>query len=89
MIGIELVSDRGAKTPAAQPAAAVKRRCRERGVLIGVGGFFGNVVRIQPPLVIGEDELDRAVTIIEESIAEQISPAASPSLATVAATSSG
>ena len=89
MSGIELVSDRGAKTPAAQPAAAVKRRCRERGVLIGVGGFFGNVVRIQPPLVIGEDELDRAVTIIEESIAEQISPAASPSLATVAATSSG
>ena len=27
--------------------------------LIGVGGTFGNVVRVQPPLVIGEEELDR------------------------------
>ncbi len=69
MMGVELVRDRGTKEPAAAEAAAVKRHCRERGVLIGVGGTFGNVVRIQPPLVIGEGELDRAVGVVEEAVA--------------------
>ena len=46
----------------------MKRHCRERGVLIGVGGSHGNVVRIQPPLVIGEEELDRAIGVIEEAV---------------------
>jgi 4-aminobutyrate aminotransferase / (S)-3-amino-2-methylpropionate transaminase / 5-aminovalerate transaminase len=68
MIGVELVRDRGTKEPASSEAAAVKRHCRERGVLIGVGGTFGNVVRVQPPLVIGEEDLDRAIGIIEEAV---------------------
>jgi len=68
MMGMELVRDRATKEPATAEAAAVKRHCRERGVLIGVGGTFGNVVRIQPPLVIGEGELDRAIGVIEEAV---------------------
>ncbi len=68
MIGVELVRDRATKEPAASEAAAVKRHCRERGVLIGVGGTFGNVVRMQPPLVIGEEDLDRAIRVIEEAV---------------------
>ena len=68
MMGMELVRDRATKEPATTEAAAVKRHCRERGVLIGVGGTFGNVVRIQPPLVIGEGELDRAIGVIEEAV---------------------
>src|ERR1017187_6583435 len=68
MIGIELVRDRVTKEPASTEAAAVKRHCRERGVLIGVGGSLGNVVRVQPPLVIGEEELDRAIGVIEEAV---------------------
>jgi 4-aminobutyrate aminotransferase len=69
MVGIELVSDRQSKAPAATEAAAVRRACRERGVLIGVGGQSGNVLRIQPPLVIEEEQLDRALGIIEEVVA--------------------
>ncbi len=68
MMGMELVRDRITKEPATAEAAAVKRHCRERGVLIGVGGTFGNVVRIQPPLVIGEGELDRAIGVVEEAV---------------------
>jgi 4-aminobutyrate aminotransferase-like enzyme len=68
MIGVELVRDRVTKEPATTEAAAVKRHCRERGVLIGVGGSLGNVVRIQPPLVIGEEDLDRAIGVIEEAV---------------------
>ena len=69
MIGVELVRDRGTKEPAVAEAATVRRLCRERGVLIGIGGYFGNVVRVQPPLVIGDEELDRAVGVLEEAVA--------------------
>jgi 4-aminobutyrate aminotransferase/(S)-3-amino-2-methylpropionate transaminase len=68
MIGVELVSDPVAKTPAAEAAIAVRRLCRERGVLIGVGGLYGNVLRIQPPLVIGADELTHALDVLAEAL---------------------
>jgi 4-aminobutyrate aminotransferase len=68
MIGVELVRDRATKEPATKEAAAVRRMAREAGVLIGVGGQGGNVVRIQPPLVITDDALDRALDVVEEAI---------------------
>ena len=46
MIGIELVSDRAAKTPDAAGAGKVRDLCLENGLLIGQGGVFGNVLRI-------------------------------------------
>jgi len=55
MIGIELVKD-ASKTPASQEAVQVRKLCREAGMLVGVGGVFGNVVRIQPPLILTEAE---------------------------------
>jgi len=68
MIGVELVED-AEKTPAADAAQAVRRSCLEKGLLIGVGGIWANVLRIQPPLVISDEELDQALSIIEESLA--------------------
>jgi 4-aminobutyrate aminotransferase len=69
MIGVELVKD-AAKTPAADEAKAVRSRCLEKGLLIGLGGIFANVLRIQPPLVITEGQLDEAATIMEKSLEE-------------------
>ncbi len=57
MIGVELVMDRATKQPAAAVASAVRDVCRQHGVLIGVGGQEGNVIRLQPPLVIEESQL--------------------------------
>jgi 4-aminobutyrate aminotransferase-like enzyme len=37
-------------------------------VLIGVGGQAGNVVRIQPPLVISDAALDRALDVVDEAL---------------------
>jgi 4-aminobutyrate aminotransferase len=69
MIGIELVDD-DEKTPAPEEAKEVKRRCRQAGILIGVGGPLGNVVRLQPPLVLTEDEaaevIDKLTKILKE-----------------------
>jgi 4-aminobutyrate aminotransferase-like enzyme len=68
MIGLELVRDRGSKEPAAQEARAIRAALRERGILVGVGGVFGNVVRIQPPLSITADECERAAAALEEAL---------------------
>ena len=68
MIGIELVKDPVTKTPAGQEAAAVKRLAREAGVIIGAGGPAGNVVRLQPPLVIDDTQLHRVLDVIDAAL---------------------
>jgi len=69
MAGIELVGDRENKTPAGEAAAAIQARLLEEGFLIGVGGYYGNVLRLQPPLVIEDADLDRAVKALERAMA--------------------
>lgn len=69
MIGIELVKD-SEKTPAAAEAREIRRLCRESGVLVGVGGSLGNVVRLQPPLVITEEECARVLETLESALAD-------------------
>ena len=69
MIGIELVKDAD-KTPASKEAVEVRRLCREAGVLVGVGGSLANVVRLQPPLIITEEECARALETMEKALAE-------------------
>ncbi|HNR66099.1 MAG TPA: aspartate aminotransferase family protein, partial [Atribacterota bacterium] len=60
MIGVELIKDKE-KTPASAEAGKVRNLCREKGLLIGVGGVLGNVLRIQPPLVIEERQLTKSL----------------------------
>jgi len=68
MLGIELVSDREAKTPDAATAGKVQDRMLEMGYLIGVGGYHGNVLRLQPPLVIADEDLNRAIDAVGEAL---------------------
>ena len=70
MIGVELVTDRLAKTPAPEEARRVRALALEAGVLVGVGGSFGNVVRIQPPLVLTADQADHACDVLARAIAQ-------------------
>ncbi|MDQ3930064.1 MAG: hypothetical protein M3328_13075, partial [Chloroflexota bacterium] len=48
----------------------VRAYCLQNGVLVGVGGVYGNVVRIQPPLVITREQLDRALEVVEEALGQ-------------------
>ena len=68
MIGLELVTD-AAKTPAAKQAKQVRELCREKAVLFGIGGVYGNVIRIQPPLVMSEAEAARALDVLQSALA--------------------
>ncbi|MFZ2331158.1 MAG: aspartate aminotransferase family protein [Atribacterota bacterium] len=65
MVGVELIKDKE-KTPASAEAVKIRALCRERGLLIGVGGVLGNVLRIQPPLVIEEQKLDKTIDILDD-----------------------
>ncbi len=67
MVGIELVTD-GKRTPAAAETEAVRDLCLANGVLVGVGGVYGNVLRVQPPLVITQSQLDQAVDAIAHAL---------------------
>ncbi|CAA7019992.1 unnamed protein product [Microthlaspi erraticum] len=49
------------------PASSLVDACRESGLLILTAGK-GNVVRIVPPLIISEEEIERAVEIISHNL---------------------
>ncbi len=74
MIGIELVKDEKL-TPAAAEADAMKEALLRLGILIGVGGTYGNVLRFQPPLVITEQQVDQAVKAFAAALREVAQPA--------------
>jgi 4-aminobutyrate aminotransferase len=68
LIGIELVSDRAAKTPAATEAEKVMYRALEKGLSFKT--TFGNVLTLTPPLTVTQAQMDRALDIIDECLAE-------------------
>jgi len=70
MIGIELVKDRKNKIPAIDETEKIRDLCREKGLLLGSGGVKGCTLRIQPPLVIENEQIDKALNILEESLKE-------------------
>ncbi len=79
MIGIELVKDRDTKEPWPQMAAQVRTECFHRGVIIEVGGHFGNVARFLPPLVITRELLLTGIEIFVESVRAAENALARPS----------
>ncbi|MHA2426089.1 MAG: aspartate aminotransferase family protein [Candidatus Thorarchaeota archaeon] len=70
MIGVELVRDRKTKEPAAQEILKVMELAKEKGLLIGKGGLDNNVIRVQPPLELTQNQIDSACIILDEAFAE-------------------
>jgi len=69
MQGIETVHPGGLE-PSPERAAALHEGCKERGLLIGKGGLYGNVLRIAPPLTVTGAEVDQAAEIMAAVITE-------------------
>jgi len=65
MVGVELVRDMGSKRPAADEASRVREEMRRGGILIGVGGVKGSTLRLQPPLIIEVEQLERALNVLD------------------------
>src|SRR5690242_7231939 len=73
MQALELVEDRKTKAPAVKGIAAIFEETRKRGLLIGKGGLYGNVIRFTPPLNVTREEIDRAVKLLDQAF-EAVSP---------------
>ncbi len=72
MLGVELVTDRTTKEPANTETVDLLELCRERQVLLGKGGLFGNVLRLKPAMCLTKDDaayiaqtIDEGLTILE------------------------
>ena len=66
MLGVELVRDCKSKEPANTEAARVLEMCKERGLILGKGGLFGNTLRIKPPMCLTMSDADFLVDCIDE-----------------------
>jgi len=64
---IELVEDRETKKPATAQTAALLEATRENRILVGKGGYFGNIVRLSPPLNISKADVDEFVRLLDRS----------------------
>ena len=68
MIGVELVEDRHAKTPATAFTGRVLDELKDLGALAGKGGLYGNVLRIKPPLCLTDADIDFALGAMDEAL---------------------
>jgi 4-aminobutyrate aminotransferase-like enzyme len=68
MVGVELVKDRATKAYASAEATRVVDEMRKRGVLVGKGGRFGNVIRIQPPLIFSGEDVSEFLRAFDASL---------------------
>jgi 4-aminobutyrate aminotransferase-like enzyme len=73
MIGVELVRDEKL-TPAAREAEAIRESLLRQGVLVGLGGVYGNVIRFQPPLIITRPQIDRAIAALATALQQAGQP---------------
>ena len=69
MQAVELVEDRESKKPATAATLALMEATRENGILVGKGGFAGNVLRISPPLNISKSDVDEFAKLLDASFA--------------------
>lgn len=70
--GIELVRDRETREPHHELGALTTRRCMELGLSMNIRRRpeRGSVWRIAPPLTVGREEIDIAMTIFDQALTE-------------------
>ena len=68
--GVELVSDRTAKTPDPEAARAVVNGMRARGVLMSKIGEHGNVLKLRPPLSFSKANADQMLEALDAALGD-------------------
>lgn len=69
-IGIELVKNRETKEPAAEETGRILGKCHAHGLIIMSCGALKNIIRIMPPIIIKEAELEKGLDILEAALKE-------------------
>jgi len=67
VMGIELVTDREAKTPASDEAEKIFYKALQKGLSLKT---TGNILSLSPPLIVTKTEMERAFSIIDSCLKE-------------------
>ena len=75
LLGLELVTNRETRTPAPALGARVTKRCLELGLHMNITRLPGStdVFRIAPPLTVTREEIDTALTMLDQALSECVS----------------
>jgi len=68
MAAIEFVKDRETKEPWKEFVDDVLLECLKRGLFVWKAGYYFNVIRLLPPLIITEELINKSITILGEVI---------------------
>lgn len=68
MLLVEFVRDRQTRQPAPDQTLEIIKDAVSKGLLLIRAGLYSNCIRLLPPLVITDAQLEEALSIIEESI---------------------
>jgi 4-aminobutyrate aminotransferase len=66
MLAAEIVNP-GDNAPDAATTAKLQQEAKNRGLLVGKGGLYGNVLRMAPPMTLTEPETTEAIEILRDS----------------------
>jgi 4-aminobutyrate aminotransferase len=69
-IGVELVTDRATRAPAAKETAKVVYRAFELGLVLYYVGAHSNVLEMTPPLTLNAEEAGEALAILDQALTD-------------------
>jgi len=70
MLAMEVVTDSRSRKPSMEATAAINAATLERGVITIRAGLYSNCVRFLPPLDISDAEIDEAMDVVAEAVAQ-------------------
>jgi 4-aminobutyrate aminotransferase-like enzyme len=71
LLGIELVKNRKTKEPAIGKPIEIAHKALKKGLLVEAGaGTYRNILRLIPPLVVTEEDIKKALKILDEAFME-------------------
>lgn len=69
MIGVEFVGDKDERNPLdSKQFHDIWEQTKDMGVLFGIGGPYGNVLRIKPPMCITKTDVDFAMDVLKTAL---------------------
>lgn len=66
MLGLELVKSSQNREPGSEITAQIFEMAKDRGLLLGKGGLYGNVLRIKPPMCITRDDAEFILDVLDD-----------------------
>jgi 4-aminobutyrate aminotransferase len=66
MVGVEIIDPKDGR-PSQERAKSLLEETKKRGLLVGLGGFYGNVIRLAPPMSVTREETGRALDLLGQS----------------------